>query len=213
MKPTALICDVDNTILHTLPRVKSCLEAIGRPEVFEKGRHSYGGFKEYLSETEVDQFFQIFLSNQFLMEDTPMEDASNVLNKWAEKHHLIYVTGRHDVKGDSMRESTLEWLKAHGYPIPDGERVQLHMKPERYMVDVDFKQQALMKIQEQYHLCAGLGDLPYEGKLYGSLGLKPLILAVAGMFSEAELKASHTDVKVIHHWNEVPEQLSIVCQE
>jgi hypothetical protein len=179
--------------------------------VYEKTRHSYGGFKDYLSEAEVDRFFQIFLSNEFLMEDTPMESASRVLHEWTEQHPLIYLTGRHDVEGDSMREGTLQWLKTHHYPIPNQDQIQLRMKPERFAVDMEFKHQTLTMLQAQYGLCAGLGDLPQEGPLYGSLGLKPILVAVAGMFSKEELKASHPNVDVVSHWNEVPALLASAC--
>ncbi len=212
MKPNALVCDVDNTICSTRPRVKRCLEAIGRPEVYGQTANSYGGFKEMLSAEEVDQFFQIFLSNQFLDVDTPLPDAAKVLHQWANDHHLIYLTGRHDVQGDSMREGTETWLKTHDYPFPNQDQIQLWMKPSRYAVDLDYKNDALATLSDQYQLCAGLGDLPHEGPMYAAFGLKPIIMSTVGMFPEEELRATNPDVIVTAKWSEVTGILASACR-
>jgi len=212
MKPTALVCDVDNTICNTRPRVKRCLEVMGRPEVFEQSPQTYGGFKEMLSPEEVNQFFQIFLSNQFLDVDIPLPNSAEVLHQWANDHHLVYLTGRHDVQGDSMREGTEAWLKAHDYPLPGQDQIQLWMKPSRYEVDLDYKNNALDTLSKQYQLCAGLGDLPHEGPMYAAFGLKPIIMSTVGMFPEEELRATHADVTVTAEWAQVTDILASACR-
>lgn len=211
MKPVALVCDVDNTICDTRPRVKRCLESIGRPEVYDLTVGSYGGFKEMLSPEEVDRFFQIFLSNRFLNVDTPLPGAADVLHQWCEHHYLIYLTGRHDVQGDSMREGTEAWLKTHHYPTPHQDQVQLWMKPSRYAVDIDYKNNALATLSDQHQLCAGLGDLPHEGPMYAAFGLKPIIISTVGMFPEDELRSTHPDVVVTANWSDVTDLLATAC--
>jgi len=207
MTNTALVCDVDNTILDTRPRVRRCLEMIGRGEVFAKSNKTYGGFKAFLSEREADGFWQVFLSNRFLSLDEPLPDAASVLNEWASQRQLIYLTGRHDAPEDSMREGTLDWLEQHGYPVPNGGQVQLLMKPDRTAVDLDFKHAALEGLQAQHNLVAGLGDLPKEGPLYASFGLRPILVSVVGMFGEDELKNAHPAVEVAHTWRFVEKLL------
>lgn len=212
MKPVALVCDVDNTICDTRPRVERCLESIGRPEVYELTADSYGGFKDMLSSEEVDQFFQIFLSNQFLEVDTPLPGAADVLHQWTQNHHLIYLTGRHDMPEDSMRAGTETWLNTHHYPSPDQDQVQLWMKPSRFEVDLDYKNAVLATLSIQYQLCAGLGDLPHEGPMYAAFGLKPIIMSTVGMFPEDELRATHPDVVVTANWSEVTNILASACR-
>lgn len=203
MANTALVCDVDNTILDTRPRVRRCLEAIGRGEVFAKTNTTYGGFKAYLSPEEADAFWQLFLSNRYLGCDIPLPDAAQVLDNWCDRGTLIYLTGRHDAPGDSMRTGTLGWLKRHGYPVPDGQRVRLQMKPKRALVDLDFKRDALETLAAQYDLVAGLGDLPQEGPLYAAFGLRPILVSAVGMFSEDELQNAHPAVAVAGTWRTV----------
>jgi len=203
MADTALVCDVDNTILDTRPRVRRCLETIGRGEVFAKSNKTYGGFRAFLSEQEAQDFWRIFLSERFLDLDDPLPGAASVLHQWVLQGALIYLTGRHDAPGDSMREGTLRWLERHGYPVPNGGQVQLLMKPARTALDLDFKRAALEQLQATHDLVAGLGDLPQEGPLYADFGLKPILVSVVGLFGEDELKHAHPAVEVADNWRSV----------
>lgn len=208
-RPT-LICDVDNTILNTRPRVKACLAAIGRPEVFEQSPRTYGGFKEMLSSEEVKRFFRIFLSNEYLHLDEPLPDAAQTLHDWLRRGRLVYLTGRHDAPGDSMREGTLRWMRAHGYPEPDG-KIQLLMKPSRLEQDERFKQQALGRLNPFPAGSIGVGDLPYEGTLYASMGLRPILVSAVGLFPDAQLQGSHPSVALAASWKQVAKSLTVAA--
>jgi len=201
VQPT-LICDVDNTILNTRPRVRACLAAIGMPEVFEQSPRTYGGFKEMLSSEEVERFFRIFLSNEYLPLDEPLPDAAQALHGWLKRGKLIYLTGRHDAPGDSMRPGTLQWLKAHGYPEPN-EKIELLMKRARDQEDRAFKREALDRLKPFSPRSMGVGDLPYEGALYAAMGLKPILVSAVGLFADGQLQGSHPSVVLAASWKQV----------
>jgi len=202
MTHPTLICDVDNTILNTRPRVRACLAAIGRPEVFERSPRTYGGFKETLSPEEIERFFRIFLSNEYLPLDEPLPDAAQTLHGWLKRGQLIYLTGRHDAPGDSMRAGTLQWLKAHGYPEPN-EKIKLLMKPARDQEDRAFKRETLMRMKPFPPRSLGLGDLPYEGALYAAMGLKPILVSAVGLFTDEQLQGSHPFAVLAPSWKQV----------
>lgn len=205
-----LVCDVDNTICDTRPRVRRCLEAIGRGEVFAAGSRRYGGFKAFLSPEELERFFRVFLSERFLALDEPLAGAAETLHAWTrEGRVLVYLTGRHDAPGDSMRAGTLRWLEEHGFPVPNGVDVRLMMKPRRPMQDIAHKRAALARLgAEGLDLQVGLGDLPQEGPLYAAFGLRPILIRQLGLFGEEELRTA-PGIVVAEDWRQVRAALGL----
>jgi len=201
-----LVCDIDNTLLNTRPRVRRCLEAIGRGEVFEQSPRTYGGFKDMLSAAEIRCFFQCFLSETYLDFDHPLPNAAATLHAWIEAgKRLIYLTGRHDAPGDSMRAGTETWLADHGYPVPDGHTLPLIMKSGRNQNDRSYKQASLSTLGPFPPCSFGLGDLPHEGLMYARVGLNPVLVSEVGLFTWQELTKSYPDVYVAENWKDVSE--------
>jgi len=202
-----LVCDIDNTLLNTRPRVRRCLEAIGRGEVFEQSPRTYGGFKEMLSRTEVERFFDLFLSDAYLDFDRPLPGAATTLHAWVEAgQRLVYLTGRHDTPGDSMRAGTEAWLADHGYPVSDS-TLELIMKPGRNQNDRSYKQAALSALGPFPPCSFGLGDLPHEGPMYAQAGLGPILVSQVGLFSLYELTQPCPEVRVAASWEDVSRYL------
>jgi len=198
-----LVCDIDNTLLNTRPRVRRCLEAMDRGEVFEQSPRTYGGFKEMLSSDEVRRFFELFLSDAYLDFDRPLPGAATTLHAWVETgRHLVYLTGRHDAPGDSMRAGTKAWLADHGYPVPDS-TLKLIMKPGRNQNDRSYKQAALEELGPFPPYSFGLGDLPHEGPMYAQAGLKPVLVSQVGLFSLHDLTQPCPEVCVAANWEDV----------
>jgi len=203
-----LVCDIDNTIADARPRLACSLEAIGRPELVRTAFTDYGGFEPYVSQDEHRQLFRIFLSERFVDLDEPMPRAAEILHAWTEAgHRLVYLTGRHDGDGDSMRTGTTAWLQRHGFPMPNSEHVRLRMKPRRGVGDRTYKRQALAELTADDSPWAGIGDLPYEGTLYGEFGLLPILTAELGLIPEDELAASHPAAVVAHDWIDIGQKL------
>jgi len=203
-----LVCDIDNTIADARPRLARSLEAIGRPELVPTAFNDYGGFEPFVTADEHRRLFQIFLSERFMALDEPMPRAAEFLSAWTEQgHRLVYLTGRHDGVGDSMRAGTESWLREHGFPSPGEGDIALRMKPRRGVGDSAYKRQALAELTADDSPWAGIGDLPYEGALYGEFGLLPILTAELGLIAVEELAASHPSAVVVHNWAEVAGQL------
>lgn len=207
---TTLVCDVDNTIADARARLARSLEAIGRPELVPKAFRDYGGFEPYVTPSERRRLFQVFLSERFIDEDEPLPRAADVLGAWVGRgYRLIYLTGRHDGSADSMRRGTEDWLRRHGFPRPEADAVKLWMKPQRGIGDTAYKRDALAEICEGERPVAGVGDLPYEGALYGEFGMRPILTAELGLIAVEELAASHPSAVVVHGWGEIERELCL----
>ena len=205
---TTLVCDIDNTIADARARLARSLEEIGRPELVPTAFNDYGGFEPFVSKAEHRRLFRIFLSERFIDLDTPMPQAADVLNDWIGRGlRLVYLTGRHDGSGDAMRAGTETWLRQHGFPGPDMDRVELYMKPQRGLADTAYKRDALSAICERERPLAGIGDLPYEGQLYGEFGLRPILTAELGLIAEDDLAASHPSAIVVRSWADIAHEL------
>ena len=203
-----LVCDIDNTIADARPRLARSLEAIGRPELVPTAFNDYGGFEPFVSKDEHRELFRVFLSDRFMELDEPMPRAPEILSAWVERgHRLVYLTGRHDGAGDSMRGGTEAWFREHGFPVPNGSGVTLRMKPRRGIGDTAYKRQALADLAERDAPWAGIGDLPYEGVLYGEFGLLPILTAELGLIPFEELANSHPTAIVARDWGDIRRQL------
>jgi len=205
------VADVDNTIADTRNRLLRSLEEIDRAVVFEKTADRYGGFGDYLDEKEEDDFWQIFLSGRFLHLDKPAKGAAKFLRKLKDEGvEIVYLTGRHDEKNDSMRSGTEAWLEEHGFPSPDTSDVRLFMKPRRSMNDREFK---LAKLREEFSdklepgEVIGVGDHPDDAIVYNSVGVRPVLINWLGLFSSKELRNSVSGVKIVEDWQGLEKEI------
>lgn len=203
------VVDVDNTIADTRERMKCSLEDIDRGYVYEKTSKKFGGFREFLTEYELEELFRIFLSNKYLYLDEPESDSARVLAELVRRDvKIIYLTGRHDQRGDTMRPGTEEWLREHGFPHPKRPDVQLIMKPRRRMDDWEFKVRKLDSLTAKKpkldgREVVGIGDMPDDVQAYSGAGIKPILLDWLGLFSRRQLNNSAHDVTVLKSWKQV----------
>ena len=67
-----------------------------------------------------------FFTSAYCREDLPVAGARDFLARVLERGgELLYITGRHQ----EMGEGTIESFRNAGFPVPDGGRVQLWLKP------------------------------------------------------------------------------------
>ncbi|MFP3953264.1 MAG: HAD family hydrolase [Candidatus Acetothermia bacterium] len=204
-----LITDVDNTIADTRKRMERSLSEIGRGGVFEGTREEFGGFHKFLSEDELDRLWRVFLSDKYVHLDRPEPDSARVLNGLVQRGiKLIYLTGRHDEGGDTMRPGTEEWLREHGFPVPGEGDVRLLMKPERRADDKVFKLRELRGLnretnRDEARRIVGIGDMPDDASAYSQAGVEPILLDWLGLFSRDDLLNAADDVTVLNSWEEV----------
>ena len=68
-----------------------------------------------------------FFSSEYCRDDKPVEGAREFLEKaLSVGAEILYITGRHE----EMGEGTLASFRRAGFPVPDGARVQLWLKPK-----------------------------------------------------------------------------------
>ncbi|MFB6291609.1 MAG: HAD family hydrolase [Candidatus Bipolaricaulia bacterium] len=205
------ITDVDNTIADTRNRLRRSLAEIKREEVFAETADRFGGFEDYLDGEEEEAFWNLFLSDKFLHMDEPAPGAAEFLRKLkSEGVSIVYLTGRHEGNGSSMKSGTETWLEEHGFPSPNHAKVSLFMKPLRKMDDKEFK---LAKLQEEFSVksesgeAIGVGDHPNDALVYSRVGVRPILLNWLGMFTNQELLNSASEVTVVEDWQELETKL------
>jgi hypothetical protein len=73
-------------------------------------------------------WFERFFTSEYCADDVAVPGASAFLAGVLERGgHIVYVTGRHT----GMEQGTLAVFRASGFPLPDGDRVQLWLKPQK----------------------------------------------------------------------------------
>jgi hypothetical protein len=73
-------------------------------------------------------WFDRFFTSDYCRDDEPVPGARDFLQRALERRgRVLYVTGRHA----GMEAGTLDSFRRAGFPLPDGGRVQLWLKPER----------------------------------------------------------------------------------
>lgn len=98
-----------------------------------------------------------FFSSPYCVDDEPIHGAAAfVRGVWEAGATVAYCTGRHE----PMREGSIESLRLGGFPVPEGERVTLIMKPTFDVTDDDFKRMAHARLRELGTVIAAFDNEP-----------------------------------------------------
>ncbi|MGQ9478189.1 MAG: HAD family hydrolase [Candidatus Bipolaricaulia bacterium] len=202
-----LVTDIDNTILRTERRLRKVLEELGWEGLFSQIQARYDGVKALLKPEEQELFYRLFLSERYLWLDEPLPGAAEALQALREAgYRIVYLTGRHDAPGDSMRAGTEAWLEEHGFPHPGDGSTLLWMKPKRGLDDRDFKGEALKEILKLGPVRAGIGDRESDIEAYLNYGI-PAILVRGDHYSRGAPREGpcsiEAGVKVVRDWWEL----------
>ena len=198
-----IVTDIDSTISNARRRLEAVLRRLGRVELLDQGRRYRGWVQEQLEGAEREAFLRWFLSDLYLELDEPLPGAAATLRELNEQGIMVvYLTGRHDAPGDSMRAGTERWLREHNFPTPDGEQTRLVMKPRRGLDDQEFKTAALEEITSWGEVLAGIGDRPEDARAYAAHGILPLMLCNE-FHSPEELQRAADGVQVARDWGEL----------
>lgn len=110
-----------------------------------------------------DFWFARFFSNEYLRGDEPVPGAPAFCREAAERGAVVvYMTGR-DV---GMREGTVHALARHGFPLPDGRRVRLILKPRFDAPDLEFKTAALRELDDLGEVAGAFENEPAHINLF-----------------------------------------------
>jgi len=171
------VFDLDSTLFDNTPRQARILREFGAahgvPELERcTAAHWTSGWdmkaamrNTGLSAERVEELFpaakafwsERFFTSPYCVEDRPIEGAPAFVQAvWEAGATIAYCTGRHE----PMREGSRESLRLGGFPVPEGERVTLIMKPRFDVTDDDFKRMAHARLRELGTVIAAFDNEP-----------------------------------------------------
>lgn len=181
-----VVFDLDDTLLQTDHRhVRILREFAAQPEVrgrsledaWKLAQLEPGGLRYAIADTarlagvsdetvlaELRSFwFARFFKNDYLRADAPVPGGPQFCRDAAEAGAVVvYMTGR----DEGMREGT-EWsLRRHGFPVPDGAAIRLILKPRFDTPDLEFKTEALRRIEEMGEVVGSFENEPAHINLF-----------------------------------------------
>lgn len=124
-----------------------------------------------LSEGEVERmlpglkafWLERFFSSEYCRDDSPVAGARQFLEQvLARGGEILYITGRHE----EMREGTLESFRRAGFPLPEGERVRLWLKPNLPDDDDAWKEHCHARLRELRQVACAFDNEPTHVNAY-----------------------------------------------
>lgn len=171
-----LVFDLDSTLLDNRPRqaliVREYGEAHGVPELAANQADHWEGWdlriamrNAGLSEQAIETHYEPcrtfwrerFFTSEYCVHDVPIPGAPEFVRAGAEVGaKVFYVTGR----WEGMRTGTLESFGGPEFPIPDGDRVRLVMKPTLDEHDDVFKDRTYAALRDAGAVVAAFDNEP-----------------------------------------------------
>jgi hypothetical protein len=123
------------------------------------GESDIAGILPNLREFWRDRFF----SSEYCKDDKPVSGARDYLHAvLAAGGEVLYVTGRHE----QMGPGTLESFRGAGFPLPDGNRIQLWLKPALGDNDDRWKEICHGRLQQLRGLACAFDNEPTHVNSY-----------------------------------------------
>jgi hypothetical protein len=156
------VFDLDSTLLDNRPRQARILQDYGRtagvPELLAARPEHWrtwsitdalrsAGLPPELVERHAGParafWREWFFTSAYCRLDVPVPGAPEFVQEVLRAGAIIaYVTGR----PQQMLDGTREAFRLHGFPVPDGARVHLHLKPRRDLHDDQWKLEAIAQV-------------------------------------------------------------------
>jgi beta-phosphoglucomutase-like phosphatase (HAD superfamily) len=199
-----VVCDLDSTLLDNRPRLARVLQDYGRtaglPELVDARPEHWQGWslegalrragldaalvaehaapaRRYLAEW--------FFTSAYCRLDVPVPGAAAFVRALVACGALLaYVSGR----PRAMEPGTRETFRAHGFPMPDGHRVHLHLKPERELSDDDWKLEAARRVDRLGLVVAAFDNEPLHVNTYAELWPCAMVVHVDTDHSERPIE-------------------------
>jgi hypothetical protein len=104
-----------------------------------------------------------FFTSEYCRDDTPVAGAREFLQEVLRAGgEILYITGRHE----EMGEGTLESFRRAGFPMPEGERVQLWLKPRIADDDDAWKEICHRRLIDLRGIACGFDNEPTHVNAY-----------------------------------------------
>jgi hypothetical protein len=198
--------DLDSTLLDNRPRQARIMreygQSVGHAALAAAGAGHWQGWDARiamrnagLDETEVERHFagfraywlERFFTSEYCIDDRPIPGASEyvraVLGTGAT---VLYVTGRHE----AMRRGTVESFCNPRFPDPDGERVQLLMKPTLDEHDDAYKERTFARLRSLGAVVAAFDNEPAHINGYRDAFPEAICVHLATDHSLREIKVA-----------------------
>jgi predicted secreted acid phosphatase len=176
-RPGAVVCfDLDSTLLDNSPRQALIMREYGvdariaalsevQPEHWDGWSYEIPMRAAGLSTAEIEEhgprfkdwWQERFFTSEYCIHDQPITGAPEFVAAVAATGSAIcYVTGRHE----PMRDGSIRSFCDAGFPVPDGERVKLLMKPELTESDDAYKLRAYEILRSMGEVIAAFDNEP-----------------------------------------------------
>lgn len=200
-----LVTDLDNTLIDSRERFnRSIAEAVGYSSTASV---SPTLDPKKLSKDQRDRFYGVFLSGEYMDLDIPVNGSVKVLSKLRSLGlGIIYLTGRHHSKEESMKTETLKTLSRFGFPMPNAKDVVLCMKPRKASPTDEFKRLVLKQLSKKLYLAVGLDDETND--LQVMTDFIPLVIGVALSPEAARRITAKLRIPIARDWFEVETLMS-----
>jgi phosphoglycolate phosphatase-like HAD superfamily hydrolase len=195
-----LVTDLDNTIIDSRERFRrSIAEALG----YSSSASRFPTLDpKTLSRVQRDRFYDVFLSGEYTDLDIPVNGSVEVLSRLRSVGMgIVYLTGRHHSKGESMKDETLKTLSRFGFPMPNGGDVVLYMKPRKSSPTDEFKRTVLEQLSRKLYIVVGLDDEINDLRVM--VDLIPMVIGVALSSEVAQQISSKFKIPIAMDWFEV----------
>jgi hypothetical protein len=194
-----LVTDLDNTLVDSRARFnRSIAEAMGHSHTHVPQTVNVRG----LGKEQRNKFYELFLSGRYMHLDVPVKGSVEVLARLRSMDvGIIYLTGRHHSRGDSLKDETLKMLSHYNYPMPDKTNVMLFLKPKRMFPTQEYKRRVLERITKSMNLVVGVDDEPDDLSVMAKLVSLTIGLALSSQVASEVL--AKVKVPIARDWFEV----------
>ncbi len=135
-----------------------------------------------------------FFTSEYCKDDTPVPGARDYLHAvLAAGGEILYITGR----PKEMARGTLEAFRRAGYPLPEGERVQLWLKPSLADDDDRWKEICHARLRELRALACAFDNEPTHVNAYKQSFPDAVVVHLDTDHSRRPVEV-HPDVPSIH---------------
>lgn len=210
---TAIVFDIDNTIIDTAVRKLAILKNLIEPNVLNIGIEDIRTdfhlttLLDGNARHELERFYSILNSDRGIryFQAPAIKDAISVLNALLKDGYaIIALTARHE----GLRSATLEELKRLGLDLDTTELIMLPQTVDLHepLFDelYDFKSRSLIDISKQYEILAYVGDRDSDAIAAIKASVRPFILISSSTNEELDnLKQQYPQIEIYKNWDEI----------
>jgi hypothetical protein len=134
--------------------------------------------------------------------DIPVKGSVEVLTRLRSiGFGIVYLTGRHHSREESLKNETLSTFSRYGYPMPDRTSVMLYLKPNKTSPTHEYKRRVLERLTRSMDLAVGVDDEADD--LRAMSGIIPLVIGVYLSSQAGKEILSKVKVPLAKDWIEV----------